>query len=582
MKCSRCGEECKVGQTFCLKCGTPIQIEPDINEFESEIADNVGKLLKDDKSDKTLEVTRDLDFLDDEPYDNYGDTMPDNGTLELVDIGEYNEKDENVRPDTNKSFNVDASNMPKIEPPKQPEIKEEEETVDEDIIKEKKIFKAKAIAFSVVAIIVIIIAVVMLTKYSKKESSNKDFVNKYNTGTNQYSDKQYEDAIVTLTDAKSYAKSKSEKIKVNKALLACYQNIENSDNEMIDVLKELIKLEPENVEFYQELISIYDSNNMTDEINALLDSIDDPKVKSNLSEYTVAPPNFSDDSGDYNNNVALKLTSSGNNKIYYTIDGSDPTTASTEYSGVIDINNAGHTTVKAIAVNGQGVSSKIATKIYNIKMAYVTAPAVTPEGGKYDEAMAITVSVPEGMKCYYTYGKQALTPTTGDTPYTTPVPMLRGKNIFSAILVSEDGATVSDVTQVVYQLTINSVLTYDDAEAVLKSYYETAEIASKVLTETGNINEAGEPETEEQYLTPTGDNITFEYNEIADIGNNEYYVIDATQRTQTGSRVSITHYGIDTVTGDLQIIEKDPLDSSKYVIKPQKNETTQDESVTTQ
>ena len=213
MKCSRCGEECKVGQTFCLRCGTPIQIEPDINEFESEIADNVGKLLKDDKSDKTLEVTRDLDFLDDEPYDNYGDTMPDNGTLELVDIGEYNEKDENVRPDTNKSFNVDASNMPKIEPPKQPEIKEEEETVDEDIIKEKKIFKAKAIAFSVVAIIVIIIAVVMLTKYSKKESSNKDFVNKYNTGTNQYSDKQYEDAIVTLTDAKSYAKSKSEKIK---------------------------------------------------------------------------------------------------------------------------------------------------------------------------------------------------------------------------------------------------------------------------------------------------------------------------------------------------------------------------------
>ena len=56
MKCSRCGEECKVGQTFCLKCGTPIQIEPDINEFESEIADNVGKLLKDDKSDKTLEI----------------------------------------------------------------------------------------------------------------------------------------------------------------------------------------------------------------------------------------------------------------------------------------------------------------------------------------------------------------------------------------------------------------------------------------------------------------------------------------------------------------------------------------------
>ena len=36
MKCSRCGEECKAGQLFCYKCGTPIQVEADLNEIEDE------------------------------------------------------------------------------------------------------------------------------------------------------------------------------------------------------------------------------------------------------------------------------------------------------------------------------------------------------------------------------------------------------------------------------------------------------------------------------------------------------------------------------------------------------------------
>ena len=46
----------------------------------------------------------------------------------------------------------------------------------------------------------------------------------------------------------------------------------------------------------------------------------------------------------------------------------------------------------------------------------------------------------------------------------------------------------------------------------------------------------------------------------------------------TGSRVNITHYGIDTVTGELEEVERDMLDSTKYVIKPDEQETTTENS----
>ncbi len=573
MKCSRCGEECKAGQLFCYKCGTPIQVEADFDDMEDELAISVGQFMNENKeSDNNLKVTQEFDYLDDEDYEDDFDLS---GNIELVDINE----DDNAG--TFEGFNVDASSVPKQKPEKiiraEQELSDSEDT-DEEILQEKKVFKIKAIGFSIVAVIVIAIAIIILKSYSANNASNHDFVKLYNAGVEYYSDKEYDNAVNSLLKAKEYAESKSEKIKVNSTLRDCYKNMEGSDMELIKVLKELIELEPSKEENYQELISIYGSNNMTDEMNELLDSIKDSRVKSSLAEYMVAVPNFSEDSGDFNNNVTLKLTTNGSNKIYYTTDGSEPTTSSTLYTDVINLDTAGTITVKAIAVNQQGVSSKVESKVYHIKTAYTNAPVVTPEGGLYDKQTDIVVEVPDGMKCYYTYGQNAITPTTGDKEYTGPVKMLRGKNIFCAILVSEDGATISDTAQMVYQLTINSVLTYDDAEAILKSYVEGKEIAVRTLVETGNVKEDGTPETEEQYLTPEGNTISFEYSEIALIDNEEYYIIDATERTQTGSRVNIIHYGIDTVTGELETVERDALDTSKYVVKPEEEETTAENS----
>ncbi len=81
----------------------------------------------------------------------------------------------------------------------------------------------------------------------------------------------------------------------------------------------------------------------------------------------VAPstPVFSLESGSYDTNQSVTISSTAGATIYYTTDGSDPTTSSTVYSGAIALEDEGNYTIKAIAVNDYGTSS-VATAEYTI------------------------------------------------------------------------------------------------------------------------------------------------------------------------------------------------------------------------
>ena len=78
MKCSKCGEEYKENQAFCLKCGNPIQVVPDFNLIEAELASNIGELM--DSMEKEPEKEN--------PSEDMQINEPDisNMELKLVDI----------------------------------------------------------------------------------------------------------------------------------------------------------------------------------------------------------------------------------------------------------------------------------------------------------------------------------------------------------------------------------------------------------------------------------------------------------------------------------------------------------------
>lgn len=94
--------------------------------------------------------------------------------------------------------------------------------------------------------------------------------------------------------------------------------------------------------------------------NVRLDDI----VLTGYKASSVATPTFSPAEGTYTStqNVTISCTTTGTT-IYYTTDGSTPTSSSTQYSGAIAVNST--TTIKAIAIKGNE-SSSVASATYTI------------------------------------------------------------------------------------------------------------------------------------------------------------------------------------------------------------------------
>lgn len=82
---------------------------------------------------------------------------------------------------------------------------------------------------------------------------------------------------------------------------------------------------------------------------------------------TVATPTFSPEEGTYNTAQTVTITTATNGaSIYYTTDGSTPTSSSTLYTGSITITTT--TTLRAIAIK-DGASSAVATATFTITVA---------------------------------------------------------------------------------------------------------------------------------------------------------------------------------------------------------------------
>ena len=146
-----------------------------------------------------------------------------------------------------------------------------------------------------------------------------------------------------------------------------------------------------------------------------------------------AAPVFSVPAGEVNAGTSVTVTTATEGaKIYYTTDGSAPTSSSKEYTGVIEIKET--VTIKAIAVKKGMVDSDVATVAYSIR-GTVAAPKFTIESGKVKagDEVGITCAT-EGSKIYYT--TDGSTPTSSSNEYAGAIKITETVTI-KAIAVKE-------------------------------------------------------------------------------------------------------------------------------------------------
>lgn len=535
MKCSKCGEECNQNQAFCLKCGNPIEIIPNLSIIEEELASNIGELMDEIKQE---EKTKELFDRAKHVYggstsnrfrNDYGegeelkvkhvDTLSDFKPIQLDDDLEEEIKIADLVRQKNlqeksmsNGFTVDSATTYK---------KDKKKKEEQAAYHEKKMFRIRIIC-AIVAIFVIIIVAAVVLLWPAAKVGGASFRKHYDKGLEYYNAGDYLNAANEYNEALDSTADKKSMKKALSSLLDVYKKIEGSDANMIEVLKKMIEIEPEKIDNYEELLVLYDRNGMINEIEALIKSVEGTGIAAQLTGYSFVGPEFNYESGSYDQFLYISLSNSNGFKMYYTLDGSNPTVTSTEYTEPFEIANEGETIVKAISVNEKGITSSVVEKKFNITLSTLVAPTVTPESGNYDSVQQITVSVPEGMKAYYTIDEDGTIPTTSSTEYTGPIDMPVGKSLFSVIVVNEQGVS-SSVTQKVYELNVKRTYTYNQALDSLKT-----NLISRGLISDSEGN------------TASGGHIEFSYVGVQVIQGEEYYLI----KTTAGDL-----YGVGTVNG---------------------------------
>ena len=160
-----------------------------------------------------------------------------------------------------------------------------------------------------------------------------------------------------------------------------------------------------------------------------------------------AAPAISIEYKDLKTNVTIKAPNLPKAQVFYTIDGTEPTAESTEYTGVFTLTE--ETTVKAVAIAEGYTLSAVAEKLVDIKTQPKT-PAIT--WTEAEDGVTTTIKVTgegygEDVKVYYNFATELTTDTLKSTLYVDSIPVIITMPQNVTAFAVAGGAVWSEVAQ---------------------------------------------------------------------------------------------------------------------------------------
>jgi len=161
---------------------------------------------------------------------------------------------------------------------------------------------------------------------------------------------------------------------------------------------------------------------------------------------TAPPPAFSPLPSTYSAPQSVRLSNTASLPMYYTTDGSTPTTNSTPYAAPISVSM--NTTIKAISAAYGYLNSPVSTGTYLIQ---APTPTMSPASGTYYSTQSVTISdTASGATIYYT--TNGSTPTTSSTPCANPCMLSISTTTTLKAIASGGGYTSSNVAVATYTI----------------------------------------------------------------------------------------------------------------------------------
>ena len=480
MKCPKCGNEIEEGKLLCEKCGAEVNIVPDFDiELEAQLSESITSMVE--------ELTA-------QPQDDiYGDDFDEDDDIK-VELSDY---------------------------------------LPQGLLR----LQQKTRIFLLVVFVILVIGISAISMIMSNHDKKTDtYEYQYDMAVSSAAEGNYTDAVDHMERALAF---NSENLDA-RFLLAEYYDQNGQRQSSLSMLRELLETGKEyerRDEVYDMLLTEYEELEEYKIMGELLSSCDIPKITSKYNKYAALEPQFNKLGGTYDELISVTLSGNTQGFVYYTLDGSAPTSNSMVYETPILL-ESGDYTIKAMFVNMYGVSSDVVTQDYYISLSAPDAPKVNLDSGEYSEPSLIEVYYDSSMKVYYT--TDGTKPTKDSIRYDGPIEMPYGVSNFSFIAIDESGLGSETVNRT-YQLYVNANFTIDLATQVLMNN----------LWAQGKISDL------EGHISNRLGLNRYRVQTVAYIGEKMYYIfyeeyVDTTGKAHDTNNI----FAVDTGTADLYRVYK--------------------------